>query len=56
MSAGGTSVRAIAAGTLEGLVDEDDGTITAVPQDADDEVLVTHWLTTDTWIDAKEAR
>jgi len=55
MSAG-TSVRAIAAGSLEPLVDEDDGTITAVPRDAADEALANQWLTTDTWIDAKEAR
>jgi hypothetical protein len=56
MSAGSASVRVIPAGSLEALVDEDDGTITAVPQDADDEALATHWLTTDTWIDAQEAR
>jgi hypothetical protein len=50
------SVRAIPAGSLEILVDEGAGTITAVPRDADDEALMTHWLTTDTWIDATEAR
>jgi hypothetical protein len=65
------SVRAIAAGSLETLVDEgagtitavprdaDDegaGTITAVPRDADDEALANQWLTTDVWVDATEAR
>jgi hypothetical protein len=55
MSAG-TSVRAIPTGSLEGLVDEGAGTITAVPRDADDEALATHWLTTDVWVDAQEAR
>ena len=52
----GTSVRAIPAGSLEVLVDEGAGTITAVPRDADDEALMTHWLTTDIWVDAQEAR
>lgn len=55
MSAG-TSVRVIPAGSLETLVDEGAGTITTVPQDADDEALGTHWLTTDLWIDITEAQ